>query len=70
VLTTCDPIFRSINSAPYLNLGEYDLDDSYADTEPLIAEDNRGWADVSSDSNGSGCGGSEGRVSEGEEEIA
>ncbi len=55
-----------MNSAPYLNLGEYDLDDVYADTEPLIAEDRRGWADVSNDNSGSG---SEGSVAEGEEET-
>jgi hypothetical protein len=47
-------MFLSINSAPYLKRVEYDLDDSYADTDPLIADEMNGCVDVRRDSKGSG----------------
>jgi hypothetical protein len=49
-------MLRSINSAPDLKRGEYDLDEVYADIDPLIAEEISGWVEVSRDRRGSGWG--------------
>ena len=55
VLATGEPMLRSRNSAPDLKRGEYDFELAYAETDPLIAEDIRGWVEVSNDKRGSGC---------------
>jgi hypothetical protein len=48
-------MFRSMNSALDLKRGEYDFEVVYAATDPLIAEDIRGWVDVNRERIGSGC---------------
>lgn len=48
-------MWRSTNSAPYLNRGEYDFEEEYAEREPLMAVDKRGCEVSSKDSRGSGC---------------
>ncbi len=55
VLATGEPMWRSTNSAPYLNRGEYDFEEEYAEREPLMAVDKRGCEVSSKDSRGSGC---------------
>ena len=56
VLTTGDPTCLSTSSAPYLKRGEKDLEEVYADKEPLIAVDSIGCWAVKSASKGSGSG--------------
>lgn len=53
VFATGEPILRSMNSAPDLNRDEYDLEVVYAETEPLMAEEMRGWEEVNRESKGS-----------------
>lgn len=50
-------MFRSRNSAPDLKRGEYDLDEVYTETEPLMADERSGWDVVRSERMGSEAGG-------------